>query len=200
MHRYLLLLLDVCLVFLSTIIALALRENFALTEDRIQASLPYLGATVFSSAVLIPVAGLNASIWRFSGMYDYLRVAGVLTAISVGAVSLSFAYHRLEGVPRSLPFLQVLVGTAVLVGARVLHRLSHARQQGRKKSVVCARIPARSAELTVLVLGVTRLTEAYVQALAELAPGKVECRWHGVPQRPPSGKACLSVPRFGYGG
>ena len=173
MHRYLLLLLDVCLVLLSTIIALALRENFTLTEDRIQASLPYLGATFLSAVVLIPAAGLNASIWRFCGMYDYLRVAGVLIAISVGAVSLSFSYHRLEGVARSLPFLQVLVGTAVLVGARVLHRLSHARQQVWKKSGVRPQMPAQSSELTVLVLGVTRLTEAYVRALAEFAPGRV---------------------------
>ena len=173
MGRYLLLFLDICLVLISTILALALRENFDLTGDRIEAFLPYLGATVFFSAVLIPAAGLNASIWRFSGMHDYLRVAGVLTAISVGAVSLSFAYHRLEGVARSLPFLQVLVGTAVLVGARVLHRLSHAKQQGRRKSMIPPQLPAQSTELTVLVLGVTRLTEAYMQALAELAPGRV---------------------------
>ena len=173
MHRYLLLILDICLVLLSTIMALALRENFALTEDRIQVSLPYLGATVLSSVVLIPAAGLNASIWRFSGMYDYLRIAGVLTAISVGAVSLSFSYHRLEGVARSLPFLQVLVGTAVLVGARVLHRLIHAKKQGRREFVAHPQLSAQSTELTLLVLGVTRLTEAYVQALAEFAPGRV---------------------------
>ena len=173
MRRYLLLLLDICLVLLSAIIALALRENFALTEDRIEASLPYIGATFLSAAVLIPAAGLSASIWRFSGMYDYLRVTGVLTAISVGAVSLSFAYDRLEGIARSLPFLQVLVGTAVLVGARVLHRLSHARQQERRKSAVRPRLSAQSNELTVLVLGVTRLTEAYVLALDEFTPGRV---------------------------
>ena len=43
MRRYFMILLDVCLVLLSTIVALALRENFALTEDLIEASLPYLG-------------------------------------------------------------------------------------------------------------------------------------------------------------
>jgi lipopolysaccharide/colanic/teichoic acid biosynthesis glycosyltransferase len=173
MRRYLLILLDVCLVLLSTIVALALRENFALTEDRIEASLPYFGATIIFSTVLIPAAGLYASIWRFSGLYDYVRVTCALTAISVGAVSLSFAYHRLDGVARSLPFLQVLVGTAVLVGARVLHRLSHARQQGRRKSVIRPQLATRATEMTVLVLGVTRLTEVYVNALGELAPGRV---------------------------
>jgi FlaA1/EpsC-like NDP-sugar epimerase len=167
MHRYLLLLLDICLVLLSTIIALALRENFALTEDRIEASLHYLGATIIFSAVFIPAAGLNASIWRFSGIYDYLRVTGVLTAISVGAVSLSFAYDRLEGIARALPFLQVLVGTAVLVGARVLHRLGHARRHGRRKSVARPQLSARSNELTVLLLGVTRLCRLWMSVFPD---------------------------------
>ncbi len=173
MRRYTLLVIDVCLVLVATILALALRENFDISGERLDAALPYLAATGLFAIIFIPAAGLNASIWRYSDMHDYIRVAGALTAISVGAVSLSFVYHRLDGVSRSLPFLQVLVGTALLVGARVLHRFSHVRRHLRKSTMAHQNVPEKATELTVLVLGVTRLTEAYVQALSEFAPGRV---------------------------
>ena len=173
MRRYILLLLDIGLIFISTIMAFALRENFEIAEDRLAAALPYFAATAFFSLILVPGAGLNVSIWRYSSVNDYLRVTGVVTAISVGAVTLSFAYDRLEGIARSLPFLQVLVGTAVLVGARVLHRASHARRQARKESGARLQVRAKAGEMTVLVLGVNRLTNAYLLALSEFALGRV---------------------------
>ena len=125
------------------------------------------------SVIFIAAAGLNRSIWRFSSIHDYLRVSIVVTGVSVGAVALSFAYNRLDGVARSLPLLQIIVGVMVLVGARVIHRARHAARQRRRTSDALRRVPENAHQLNVLVVGVSRLTEAYIHALAELGMGRV---------------------------
>ncbi len=173
MRRFILIGVDVALIVLATLLALALRENFEIAQDRFEAFLPYLGATAIAALIFVAAAGLNRSIWRFSSMHDYLRVTCVVTAVCFGAVALSFVYNRLEGVARSLPFLQGIVGVMVLVGARVLHRLRHAARQQRKASGALLQTPAKASELSVLIVGVTWLTEAYVQALAELGAGRI---------------------------
>jgi FlaA1/EpsC-like NDP-sugar epimerase len=137
MRLYVLLGVDVGLILLATSLGFVLRENFEITQGRFEAFLPYLCATSVMSVVFVSAAGLNRSIWRFSSVHDYLRVGIVVTAVSIGAVALSFAYNRLEGIARSLPFLQIIVGIMVLVAARVIHRLRHAARQ-RKKDI---RIP-----------------------------------------------------------
>lgn len=173
MRRYVLLSVDVALILMATSLAFALRENFELMPDRVEAFLPYLGATALVSMVLVASARLNRSIWRFSSMRDYLAVTAVVTGVCVGAVALSFAYNRLDGVARSLPFLQGILGVMVLVGARVLHRLRHAARQRRKGSAVFSDTSAKRGELSVLILGVNRLTETYIQALNELGSGRI---------------------------
>ena len=173
MRRYVLLVVDLALILLATLIAFALRENFEIEEDRLSAFSPYLGATAVAALTLISVFGLYRSIWRFSSMHDYLRVTAVMMGVCLGSVIICFAYNRLEGVARSLPFLQGIVGVMALVGARVLHRLRHAARQQRKASEALLQMPAKAHELNVLLVGVTRLTEAYIQALAELGSGRI---------------------------
>ena len=174
MRLYVLLGVDVGLILLATSLGFVLRENFEITQGRFEAFLPYLCATSVMSVVFVSAAGLNRSIWRFSSVHDYLRVGIVVTAVSIGAVALSFAYNRLEGIARSLPFLQIIVGIMVLVAARVIHRLRHAARQRRRTSEALRQAAEKAQQLNVLVVGVGRLTEAYIQALAELGMGRVK--------------------------
>ena len=174
MRLYVLLGVDVGLIPLATSLGFVLRENFEITQGRFEAFLPYLCATSVMSVVFVSAAGLNRSIWRFSSVHDYLRVGIVVTAVSIGAVALSFAYNRLEGIARSLPFLQIIVGIMVLVAARVIHRLRHAARQRRRTSEALRQAAEKAQQLNVLVVGVGRLTEAYIQALAELGMGRVK--------------------------
>ena len=62
----------------------------------------------------------------------------------------------------------------VLVAARVIHRLRHAARQRRRTSEALGRLAEKAQQLNVLVVGVGRLTEAYIQALAELGMGRVK--------------------------
>ena len=78
------------------------------------------------------MAGLNRTVWRFISLPDYLRVTAAVTAAAACAAILAFAYNRLDGVARSLPFLQILTAIPSLTGVRILHKLAHERRQRHK--------------------------------------------------------------------
>jgi lipopolysaccharide/colanic/teichoic acid biosynthesis glycosyltransferase len=170
MRSSILLFIDVALVIVATLSALLLHDNFEIRSDRAVELLPYVVATVALTLAVWPAAGLNRTVWRFSGLPDYLRLTGAMAATAVGAVAATFAYNRLEGVARSLPFLQFLAGTAFLMGVRVLHKLSYEIRQHRKASAAFLQLPDEVPLETVLIVGISRLTEVYLQAVAELTP------------------------------
>src|SRR5258706_14098387 len=104
MHRYILLAVDLALILLATLIALALRENFEIAESRFEAFLPYLGATAIMSIILVPIAGLNKSIWRFSSFPPLLGVPLLVGGGFRGAVGLSFFVNCPRGVAGCFAF------------------------------------------------------------------------------------------------
>jgi len=174
MRRLVLLTLDLSLVGLATLLSLVLRENFEVSSSRFFDFIPYLIATTASAAVVFLVIGLNRTVWRFSSRPDYLRVVAASAAVVVGAVSVTFAYNRLDGVARSLPFLQLLVCPAFLISARVLHKISHDARQHKKASVAFLQLVDQKPQSAILIVGISKLTEAYLQAIAEFAPGRIK--------------------------
>ncbi len=174
MRRSVLLFVDVALMLAATLLAKVLRENFEFPEDRLVDFLPYLLATAAASTILFSAVGLHRAVWRFSNLPDYLRVAGAMAAAIFAAVAITFAYNRLEGVARSLPILQMLAGTALLTGARVLHKLKHQARHQRKTSAALLEMAHEPPARTVLIAGISPLTEVYIQAVSELFPGKIK--------------------------
>jgi lipopolysaccharide/colanic/teichoic acid biosynthesis glycosyltransferase len=173
--RYLVLLsVDAALILLSTLLAFFLRENFEISARRLVEFAPYLLATLAAALAIFPFAGLNRTVWRFSSFSDNLTVNAAVAAAVAGAASLAFAYNRLDGVARSLPFLQYLTSAAFLTGARALHRLAHEFGRDRKaRPAVLEPLPENKRAKTGLVLGVTRLAEAYLRTAAELLPKRI---------------------------
>jgi lipopolysaccharide/colanic/teichoic acid biosynthesis glycosyltransferase len=167
------LVLDVILMVLSTVVGLALRDNLELSFDRILAILPYLLFTTIASIVFLAVFGVDRVIWRFSALPDYLRIATAIVAIVVCTVLLAFAFDRLAGVPRSLPFLQFNVAIILLVGVRVLYRLQRNARLRRREQFAPLKVAAEPPAVAVLLVGLSRLTETYLQSLAELVPQAV---------------------------
>ncbi len=174
MRRLVLLMVDVSLVSTATLLALVLRENFDVKLDRFLDFIPYLTATVAMASAIFLTVRLNRAVWRFSSQLEYLRVAAAVTAVVVGAVATTFAYNRLDGVARSLPLIQLLVCVAFLIGVRVLHKLAHEGRQHRKASATLLQPADTAPVMTVLVVGISRLTETYLQAIAELSPGRIK--------------------------
>jgi lipopolysaccharide/colanic/teichoic acid biosynthesis glycosyltransferase len=173
MRRQILLGVDVALLCFATTIAFVLRENFELSLPKVLAFLVYLGSTFVVSLVLVQVAGLNASIWRFSSPNDYTRVALVVLGVCVGAVVLTFSLNRLENVARSLPFLQGIIGAMMLIGARAFHRWHHTLREQRKASAPL-QSKDKASEISVLVVGLNRLAETYVHAVGEIGSGRTK--------------------------
>ena len=126
MHRYVLLLVDLTLVAVATLFALLLRENLEPSWAKALQIAPYLALTLLAAAPVLLAAGLNRSLWRFSSLVDYVRVAMAVLAIILLAVALGFLLNRMEGVSRSLPILQGLLMVCALIGVRVAMRLRHA--------------------------------------------------------------------------
>lgn len=135
---------------------------------------PYLLTSCAAGAVVIAAMGVNRHIWRYCGFADHQRVV-VAVILTVGmAVGLTFAINRMEGVSRSLPVLQGLLAVVFMVGTRVLFRIHHLRRQALKTAVVPLTAVADHPVHTVLVIGLSRLTETYLQSLAELELGHVQ--------------------------
>jgi lipopolysaccharide/colanic/teichoic acid biosynthesis glycosyltransferase len=173
MRRLSLFLIDFVLVLAASVFALMLRENLNVSLDRLAEFLPYLAMTAAMVLALWPAAGLDRSVWRFSSHTDYVRVTAAMAATVVGAAALAFAYNRLDGVARSLPPLQFLTGTAFLTGARAIYRLSHQIRHHRKASPGLLQVAPENRVQTVLIVGISRLAETYLQAIAELAPHSI---------------------------
>lgn len=163
---------ELLLVLLGTVAAFVLRENFEISLEKVSAFFPYLVSTLLITLFVVPAWGMNRSIWRFSSMRDYLHLIGATAVIVVGAVLLSFTVNRMEGVARSIPLLQGLSVLSLLVGARVFMRLRHAERPSRM-----AQFSGGSGtplvKSSILIVGVNRLTELFLQSAQEMCPGEL---------------------------
>lgn len=160
---------DLIIVGLASIAALGLRENFSITEDRWGAFAPHLLLTLAFAGPTLVFFELDRSVWRFSGLADYVRAVIASVLIVAGATVLSFVLNRLDGVARSLPALQVLLIAAGLVGIRVLTRVMHARRRVSDHEPVA--LP--TADDTVLIVGWSALVDLFVRSAAEFGSDKL---------------------------
>jgi lipopolysaccharide/colanic/teichoic acid biosynthesis glycosyltransferase len=157
---------DLFLVALATIGASFTRENFEIVDAKLIALVPYLAITVSGAGVILPALGIHRCAWRFTSLRDCLRVATATFVVVLSAVAIGFLVNRLDGIARSLPLIQALLIILFLVGARILQRASHDRR-------VRAAPPPSNCVETVLVIGLNKLAEFYLQCIAEFHSGHV---------------------------
>lgn len=170
LHALVLFLIDLALIAAATIFALLLRDNFDFSFLRAQSILPYLMATVFAAAIVLSTSGLNRTIWRFSALRDYLRVTIASVTVVLIAVALTAFAQRLGSVPRSLPVIQALLMIMFLVGARVSMRFRHERRQRPEPA---SHPEINSSGETVLLVGLTPITDLFLRSETEFAPGRL---------------------------
>lgn len=170
-HVYMLL-VDLLLVVISTIIAIYIRENLELTTERTRYLGAYLVITLIVSAPVLLICGINRSIWRLSGMADHTRVVLAVAVIVIGVVVVGFFMNRLDGVARSLPFLQGMVMVFSMIGARVLVRQRDVLRR-RGVRVLAATPAARKDWETILLVGLDVITELYLQSVEEFAVDRI---------------------------
>jgi len=116
-------------------------------------------------AALIPIAlaavwlsGMHRGVWRYVSMRDLasiLRAAGLIVLIFF---PLLFAYNRLDGVPRTVPFINFFLLVSLMAGPRLFFRLMAegglAAVSGRLK---------RTGGVPVLIVGAGKGAEAFLR-------------------------------------
>lgn len=103
--------------------------------------------------------GLYRGVWRYASIRDLIAITKA-TVLSVGiSIPVFFVLTRLEGVPRSLPLLQMLVLLASLGGPRFLYRiLKDHRQQARDR--------AEGRQIPVLLVGADDPADMFIRHCA----------------------------------
>lgn len=195
MRRFQLLAIDLTLVALATLAALALRENLAPDFDKLTSLLPYLVASLLVSIPAFGFLGLDRSLWRYSTMADYLRVVVAIIMVVLGATMLSFIMNRIEGVSRSIPLLQGILAISFLIGARVAVRLWREQENAEPEAPAPSTIDERRAD-HVLVVGLTSLTEFYLRSVEELGRGQLRVGAIVAHSDQNAGRLCHQTPVF----
>jgi FlaA1/EpsC-like NDP-sugar epimerase len=143
---------DLAMVPTAWLLAYWLRFNLGDIPD------PYLDAALMGLplAILIQTAvfwvfGLYRGIWRFASLSDLMRIAKAVLAGTALIFFTLFVVDRMQGVPRSVPVLYLVLQMLLLSGPRLLYR-------GLKDHRIALRDGQR-----VLVVGAGRAGEMLVR-------------------------------------
>ena len=114
---------DVFMAAVSFGLSMGLRVGFDFASAQAAVLLP--GTVVFATISALVFLGLRLyrGIWRYASMNDLLQLARAVSIIVIIFSLLMFLLVRLEGIPRSLPFINWFVLLALLGGPRFIYRL-----------------------------------------------------------------------------
>lgn len=126
-RRFILLLIDVKLIFAAGVLAVALRDNLEFSTKLIAVSWVQLTAIIAASAFVILLAGLERSMLRCSSSNDDLMSTATCFFIVAAAALVGLTVSRFEGVAYSIPIVHYTVATFLLIGAGFHPLLSKAR-------------------------------------------------------------------------
>lgn len=153
---------------LSPFVALLVRDNFVFYASHWEAIIPYTAITIASAGVVFGILGSHKTLWQYTSLPDVLRIIAAVTVALLLAFFISFVANRLEGIFRSIPVIQWLFLTSAMVGTRALARIWHER--ARRDFPTRANAPVQH----VLIVGVSHLTELYLESMAEYAATRFE--------------------------
>lgn len=125
--------------------------------------------------------GLYRGIWRFASMPDLVRILKAVMAGTVTTAVVLFLFTRLEGIPRSVPFIYGLLLLGLVGGPRFLYRSIKDRKlyngEGKKALIVGA---GRAGEMLVRDLLRDRNREYEPAAFVDDDPKKRGQEIHGI--------------------
>jgi lipopolysaccharide/colanic/teichoic acid biosynthesis glycosyltransferase len=153
---------DVAVAVVSPLVALWLRNRWMPQAD-VDHFLIYGLASAIATQILLRVSGVSNAAWRFFSVSDAIE-AGVSIALGViVGVMVGFFHDRLDSVPRSLPFLQIVIQFTAYTGLRLL-----------LKRVVAAERTAGGWRSYVLLIGCNPTSYVYARAVETIGRGSIK--------------------------
>ena len=159
---------DLGWVALSAILAVLIRDNFVPWEQHLDAVMAYAAIAVATSALVFSIAGIHKRLWQYTSLPDVIRIIAAVTVALLLAVFVSFVGSRLEGVARSIPVIQWFLLVSAMVGTRVAIRIWQQRRRHDNSAHPHAYVEH------VLIVGVSHLTELFLESVAEYASKRVD--------------------------
>lgn len=122
---------DVVWAALSLLVALYLRVGDDLAPYH---SFLLTGIPVFTilAAIVFRATGMYRGVWRYASVNDLVTIGKAVFISVLIFVPVQFLVGRLDGMPRSLPLIQLLVLLVALGAPRFTYRLAKDRRQQRK--------------------------------------------------------------------
>lgn len=174
-RRLSLLFVDGAIILFTGFLAVALRDNFEFSAEKLAAGWVYHVAVVAATICIIPLVGLDRSIWRFSSLSDYLMLSVTCFFIIAAASLVTLIASRFDDVARTIPIIHYVVATFVLIAIRVAFRRKHDRR--RRRSSLSSPDDLLEGDpkqyVHVLVVGLNRLAETYIEAVEEFASERI---------------------------
>ncbi|MCR6629401.1 MAG: hypothetical protein NVV74_04720 [Magnetospirillum sp.] len=104
--------------------------------DALPSYLPMLKVALPLFTLVAPLiflaTGMHRGVWRYASTRDLMAISRAVGLSILVFLPLLFAVNRLEGMPRSLPFIHALVLLMGLGGPRFLFRVLKDRRQARR--------------------------------------------------------------------
>ena len=151
---------DVFMAALSFGLSLGLRVGFDFQPFHYQVLITGTLSFTLTAAVVFLAMRLYRGIWRYASMDDLVQLAKAVTVLVLLFSLEMFLIFRLEGVPRSMPFINWFVLLALLGGPRFIYRLIKDRRfDWALQSSTAARVP-------VLLVGAGDAAEQFIRAAA----------------------------------
>jgi len=168
-RRYLAMAHDVVMAAAAFLLALYLRLGPDITQIPMDVLILSTGAFTLTCCVVFFFSGLYKGIWGFASVGDLtqiLRASSLAIAVYVLA---GFLTTRMEGIPRTVPFIAWFILLAGLGGSRLLFRIL----RERRLSALWER--SGGGRVNVLILGAGEEADIFIRAISSnpQAPFKV---------------------------
>lgn len=121
------------------------------------------GIIIFTAiaAIVYALSGMYRGIWRYASLDDMAAITRAVSLSILIFLPFMFLLNRLEGFPRSHPFILWFVLIALLAGPRILYRIF------KDRSINAVFIRERGSAVPVLLLGAGDGAELFLRALKQ---------------------------------
>jgi len=154
---------DAVWAILSPLLALYLRNAQILAHDGLSPTLVYCALSIAFSLVAFSAFRIHDGMTRWFSVHDAVDVVKAVTVATFLTYVAVFTLTRLEGVPRSVPIIHMLILAAGLIGIRISTRMVESKRT--------ANTPRTDlAAQHILLIGSNRLSLLYIKFIRAYSP------------------------------